>query len=1050
MIKKIIKPTMNATRRIASMNHVTDVCNIFFYLEYNKNYLMFRIGLDNKYRTVSVPITHAQSDSRYFLKTGGDIIGAVNVQSISSPFVPVSGEDLTNKSYVDSSIAAINSQGEYLRTDGGQLTGNVDIGQNKITSSHVPVSPEDMANKAYVDSVTTGGVTETQADLKYLKLTGGTMVGDIDMGGNSILSTSIPINDNELVNKGYVDSTATFTEGQADMKYLQLVGGTLNGNVDMGANHIRSSSIPLLNSDLTNKAYVDSIDTFSETQSDLKYLQLTGGTMTGDIIMGTSRIISSVIPTQAGDVVNKAYVDNIDTISEDLADNRYLQLSGGELTGNLNMGQNKVTSSAVPIAGDDLINVNYVDSNYLGLDGGTLTGALTLHGDPTSDLHCVSKAYVDNIDTLSESQANNLYLKLTGGVLAGNLAMGSNKVTSSAIPSTGNDLVNRSFTDSHYLNLTGGTMTGALTLHGDPTSNLHCASKAYVDSEILAVSGGGGGSEVFSIEDEVSTPVSVPASETLGHIVQGIGSTFHVSSSDIVVADKANGGRIFTYRMENNNDLTLLHTHVVNGPGPIGLLGKLYRQNGFLFAQIDTGFSTSGTIGLHHNIWTVFRISPDRLDIIGSIPSTSLGYLRGIHMIGNYVYSFNNSNKLLYVYRIVFQSGTWSIVFETTVSGPSNNYLGDNKMLRFGTVLFYTDTSSNAVLFDITNPASPTFIREQSWAGSTGKHIVGTSYMLGASCIGPHTTITRISLKGMKSNFNTITTETGVLSNVCAGDFGILPLSSRYAVVVGKDADPLVIVDLDNISGGAFITKTNSTVGTPKSAIFTGERILVTGSDGKIRSWKVNGFDAEIIENNILNGNSVANFSHVRSQYVESDSIMSANANLSAAVINDNLTVAGVIQDVAVDVYAMWKGATTATITIPAFTSLFNVNYYFTTPSTSMLNHNVSTYIDNIGTSWMKIDEGGTFRITASGVFIPSSSGSYNILLRKNGNPSNITIAATLVKNMQGSSVIVSLDHIIELSPGFHVFAIFIDNGTSNISWGIRNTQLICQRLRKN
>ena len=32
------------------------------------------------------------------------------------------------------------------------------------------------------------------------------------------------------------------------------------------------------------------------------------------------------------------------------------------------------------------------------------------------------------------------------------------------------------------LNLTGGTLTGALTLSGAPTSNLHAATKSYVDS----------------------------------------------------------------------------------------------------------------------------------------------------------------------------------------------------------------------------------------------------------------------------------------------------------------------------------------------------------------------------------------------------------------------------------------------------------------------------------------------------------------------------------------------------------------------------------------
>lgn len=62
-----------------------------------------------------------------------------------------------------------------------------------------------------------------------------------------------------------------------------------------------------------------------------------------------------------------------------------------------------------------------------------------------------------------------------------------------SLPSKTSDLTN----DSGYitsqditdkLDKSGGTMTGALTLSGDPTSNLHAATKQYVDNQ----SGGGG------------------------------------------------------------------------------------------------------------------------------------------------------------------------------------------------------------------------------------------------------------------------------------------------------------------------------------------------------------------------------------------------------------------------------------------------------------------------------------------------------------------------------------------------------------------------------
>jgi hypothetical protein len=56
------------------------------------------------------------------------------------------------------------------------------------------------------------------------------------------------------------------------------------------------------------------------------------------------------------------------------------------------------------------------------------------------------------------------------------------------------------------LNLSGGTLTGALTLSGAPTSNLHAATKAYVDDKVAA----GGG----ALPDEIKTSDSSTSVKT--------------------------------------------------------------------------------------------------------------------------------------------------------------------------------------------------------------------------------------------------------------------------------------------------------------------------------------------------------------------------------------------------------------------------------------------------------------------------------------------------------------------------------------------------------
>lgn len=72
----------------------------------------------------------------------------------------------------------------------------------------------------------------------------------------------------------------------------------------------------------------------------------------------------------------------------------------------LNANINSVQSNVVSVSA----NVDTVSSNTdakLPLAGGTLTGFVTLHSDPTTDLHIASKVYVDNTATLGLTAFNN-------------------------------------------------------------------------------------------------------------------------------------------------------------------------------------------------------------------------------------------------------------------------------------------------------------------------------------------------------------------------------------------------------------------------------------------------------------------------------------------------------------------------------------------------------------------------------------------------------------------------------------------------------------------
>ena len=125
----------------------------------------------------------------------------------------------------------------------------------------------------------------------------------------------------------------------------------------------------------TEIGYVDGVTSAIQTQLDAK-LALAGGTMSGAIAMGTSKITGMGDPTLAQDAATKAYVDLQRDNLINSAPGIYDTL--GEI------------ATAIQSGG------TFYDSLVL-KSGSTMTGALTLSGAPTVDLHAATKLYVDGV-----------------------------------------------------------------------------------------------------------------------------------------------------------------------------------------------------------------------------------------------------------------------------------------------------------------------------------------------------------------------------------------------------------------------------------------------------------------------------------------------------------------------------------------------------------------------------------------------------------------------------------------------------------------------------
>lgn len=144
--------------------------------------------------------------------------------------------------------------------------------------------------------------------------------------------------------------------------------------------------------------------------------------------------------------------------------NTMLPLAGGTMTGAIAMDSNKITGLATPSSANDAANKTYVDA---------------------------AEARASAVGSAAQTTANNAKstaeaaLPKSGGTMTGAISMGSNKITSSATPSSENDLTNKTYVDTAIANGiktndamtfkgtlgTGGTITALPTSSGSTYSS---------------------------------------------------------------------------------------------------------------------------------------------------------------------------------------------------------------------------------------------------------------------------------------------------------------------------------------------------------------------------------------------------------------------------------------------------------------------------------------------------------------------------------------------------------------------------------------------------
>ena len=274
-----------------------------------------KITLDSKVTGINAELTDVNNQiaalttrmgtaENNITKNTSDIASLTNRVTTNETSINNINTEITN---IKQDITTV--EGDYVKKAGDTMTGNLTMGLNQIVmdTGHIvggnntllfegyplidvdgakismvanPAEAMDAANKEYVDNAVAG--VKPTGD--YLPLTGGTMSGDINMGVNNSVrfgAANYALYQNE--DTGHLVLTGNSNTDIVEMNNIDTVQF---GNETT----IRNIKTPTNNQDAVPKSYVDGQISIAknDVQEQMQgYLPLTGGRLSGNLLMGT-------------------------------------------------------------------------------------------------------------------------------------------------------------------------------------------------------------------------------------------------------------------------------------------------------------------------------------------------------------------------------------------------------------------------------------------------------------------------------------------------------------------------------------------------------------------------------------------------------------------------------------------------------------------------------------------------------------------------------------------------------------------------------------------
>jgi hypothetical protein len=221
-------------------------------------------------------LNNADLQNLYVVQENEDILALGSAMSIASK---------TASDTATTNVANLTAT-QFNRDGSAAMTGDLDVGGNKIENLATPTATTDAVTKAY-------------SDLK-VKKAGDTMSGDLAMGTNKVTGVGDPTANQDAATKKYVDDQ--------DGSQVSKSGDTMSGDLAMGTKKVTGVGDPTANQDAATKKYVD----------DQVATQVAAGgdTMSGDLAMGTNKVTGLGTPSAAADAATKGYADTQDALRE--------------------------------------------------------------------------------------------------------------------------------------------------------------------------------------------------------------------------------------------------------------------------------------------------------------------------------------------------------------------------------------------------------------------------------------------------------------------------------------------------------------------------------------------------------------------------------------------------------------------------------------------------------------------------------------------------------------------------------------------------------------